>query len=107
MRKRINKYTIIYGSIITIICLIIESLVQLKFSFIFALSFIVGVFTGLLNLFITDFNLSRLEFNMISKPKVYFTIAHIIKFIIYGIALYSCAYLFGYLTSLFIYNKRF
>ena len=99
MRKRINKYTIIYGSIITIICLIIESLVQLKFSFIFALSFIVGVFTGLLNLFITDFNLSRLEFNMISKPKVYFTIAHIIKFIIYGIALYSCAYLFGYLTS--------
>ena len=74
MRKRINKYTIIYGSIITIICLVIESLVQLKFSFIFALSFIVGVFTGLLNLFITDFNLSRLEFNMISKPKVYIAI---------------------------------
>ena len=99
MRKRINKYTIKYGFIVTIICLIIESLIQLKFSFVFAISFVSGLFAGLLNLLITDFNLSRLEFNMITKPKLYFTIAHIIKFIIYGIVLYLCAYFFGYLTA--------
>lgn len=99
MKKRINKYSIQYGLVVYILCFAIESLVQWRFSYKFSLAFIVGLFTGLLNLTITDFNLSRLEFNMISKPKVYFTIAHIVKFIIYGIVMFFSAYFLGYLTS--------
>ncbi len=99
MRKRINKYSIHYGIVVCILCLIIESLIQLKFSLRYSLSFIIGLFTGLLNLMITDFGLSRLEFNMVSKPKIFFTFTHIVKFIIYGLVMFACAYLFGYFTA--------
>ena len=99
MRKRINKYTIHYGIVACILCLVIESIIQLKFSFRFSLALIAGIFTGLLNLWITDFGLSRLEFNMVSRPKVYFTLSHIVKFLIYGLVMFACAYLFGYFTA--------
>lgn len=99
MRKRINKYTVHYGIVVCILCLIIESLIQLKFSFKFSAAYILGLFTGLLNLLITDYGLSKIEFNMISRPKIYFTFSHITKFIIYGLVMFSCAYLFGYFTA--------
>ena len=99
MRKRINKYTIHYGIVVCILCLIIESLIQLKFSFKFSTAYIIGLFTGLLNLLITDYGLSKIEFNMISRPKIYFTFSHITKFIIYGLVMFSCAYLLGYFTA--------
>lgn len=99
MRKRINKYSLLYGLIIFILVIIIESIIRMKFSFIYSVSFVLGLFTGLLNLFITDHNLSKVEFNMISKPKIYFTFSHVFKFIIYGIVLFASAYFLGYLTS--------
>jgi len=99
MKKRINEYTIQYGIVAYILCFIIESVVQLKFSYRFSLTFIIGLFIGLLNLAITDFGLSKLEFSMVSKPKIYFTLLHIIKFIIYGLVMFACAYLFGYYTA--------
>ena len=98
MRKRINKYTIIYGLILFVVALILESLIQFKFSWIYSVSYIIGLFTGLFNLMITDFGLSKLEFSMESKPKIYFTLLHIVKFVIYGIILFLSAYLFGYYT---------
>lgn len=99
MRKRINKSTIIFGSIVSLIILLVESLVQLKFSFIFTIAYVLGLFTGLLNLMFSDLGLSRLEFSQVSKPKVFYTLLHILKFIIYGIVLYSVAYFLGYLTT--------
>lgn len=99
MRKRINKSTIIFGSIVSLIILLVESLVQLKFSFIFTIAYVLGLFTGLLNLMISDMGLSRLEFSQVSKPKVFYSLLHILKFIIYGIVLYSVAYFLGYLTT--------
>ncbi len=98
MRKRINKFSIIIGIVLLVICIIVESLVQLKFSFIYGISFAVGLFTGLFNLFLTDATLSKLEFSMVSKPRVFYTSVYIIKFLIYGIVMFLSAYLLNKYT---------
>lgn len=99
MRRRINKYSVIYGLIIFVLCLIIESVIQLKFSYVFAISFVVGLFTGLLNLYITDIGLQKLEFSMVTKPKVFYSGLHIIKFLIYGLIMFLFAYMLGVYTA--------
>lgn len=95
MIKKISKQTLIFGLPLCLIILIIESLINWQFSFFYSLAFIIGLFTGLLNLYITNRGLKPLEYNAVSKPKLFYSLLHILKFLIYGLVLYFSTLFFG------------
>lgn len=99
MKKRIYSKTLLFGLFFTIIILLVESIVQLKISFNFTLAFNFGLFTGLANFFLSDKSLERLEFSNVSKPKIFYTFVHILKFIIYGIVLFFSTMFLGFYTA--------
>lgn len=98
MRKAINKYSLLFGFVIFILMLIIESLICFKFSYFYSLAYLFGLVTGLFNLFLTDLGLSRLEYSSVNRPKIFYTFLHIFKFVIYAIVLYISVVLFGKYT---------
>lgn len=98
MIKRIIKNSLFFGFIVLIIILLLESIISLKFSFKFSLAFIIGLFTGILNLCITNRSLEKLEFSDVSNPKLFYSAIHLVKFIIYGIVLYTSTYYLGLYT---------
>lgn len=99
MIKRVIKKTIIFSIPVSILILLLESVVQSKFSFVYFLAYDIGIFTGILNLLLTNAGLNALEFSRVSKPKVYYSLLHVLKLIIYGIVLYCCALYLGVYTS--------
>lgn len=110
MIKRIIKKTIIFSIPVSILILLLESVIQSKFSFVYCLAYVIGVFTGILNLLLTNAGLNALEFSRVSKPKIYYSLLHVLKLIIYGIVLYCCALYLGVYTSFtctfgMIFNK--
>ncbi len=110
MIKRINKYSIILGLIVSLVILLIESIIQLRFSYCFSLTFIIGLFTGLLVLFISDLSLEKIEYGYVSKPKIFFGGFAIFKMLIYGVVLYFSTLYFGLYTAFtcafgFLFNK--
>lgn len=110
MIKRVIKKTIIFSIPVSILILLLESVIQSKFSFVYCLAYVIGVFTGILNLLLTNAGLNALEFSRVSKPKIYYSLLHVLKLIIYGIVLYCCALYLGVYTSFtctfgMIFNK--
>lgn len=99
MIKIIRNKSLIFGSIVSGIILLIECLIQLKITFNFTLAFIIGLFTGIINLYISNKSLERIEFNDISRPKFFYSFIHILKFIIYGVVLYLSTYFLGFYTA--------
>ncbi len=99
MKQKIYNYSLIVGLFVTIITLIIETLICLKFSYKYSLTFNIGLFTGLFNFFLNDKSLERLEFNNVSKPKIFYMIVNVLKFIIYGVVLFFSTKFFGLYTS--------
>lgn len=99
MIKKITKNSLLFGSIVFVIILLIESIIKLKFSFNFSLAYLIGLFTGLLNLFISDKSLERLEYSEVSRPKFFYSIIHVLKFIIYGVVLYFSTLFLGMYTA--------
>ena len=99
MIKRITKSSLSFGCIVLIVTLLLESLIQLKFSYNFSLVYLIGLFTGLLNLFISDKSLERLEFSDVARPKIFYSLIHLLKFIIYGVVLYTSTYFLGFYTA--------
>lgn len=99
MKKKIYKYSLLFGIILAIVIIVVETIIIKKFNVNYSLAFIIGLLTGLLAFFLSDKSLERLEFNTVSKPKVFYTLVHIIKYIIYGIILYLSTYLLGTYTS--------
>lgn len=97
--KRIIKTTIFFSIPVCLLILILESIIQWKISFFYCLSFVIGLFTGILNLLITDFGLRKLEFSEVSRPKAYYSLLHILKLVIYGVVLYFSTKLLGLYTS--------
>lgn len=110
MIKRVIKKTIIFSIPVSILILLLESVIQSKISFVYFLAYVIGVFTGILNLLLTNAGLNALEFSRVSKPKIYYSLLHVLKLIIYGIVLYCCALYLGVYTSFtctfgMIFNK--
>lgn len=99
MIKKITKNSLLFGLIVFVIILLIESIIQLKFSFNFSLAYIIGLFTGLFNLFISDKSLERLEYSEVTRPRFFYSIIHILKFVIYGVVLYTSTLFLGLYTS--------
>lgn len=99
MIKRIVKNSLFFGLFVFIIILLLESLIQVKISLNFSLAFVFGLFTGLLNLFISDKSLERLEYNEVSRPRFFYSLVHVLKFVIYGVVLYTSTYFFGLYTA--------
>lgn len=86
MVKRISKVTIIVSLIIGCIVLLIESLITKAFSFKFTIGLFIGVVTGLLNLFITDHAIEKVQYNMVKNPKAYFPSINLLKLLIYALS---------------------
>lgn len=99
MKKKIYKYSLFFGIIISIVIIIIESLILRRFNVNFALAFIIGLLTGLFNFFLSDKSLERIEYNNVSKPKLFYSLIHVLKFIIYGVILYLSTYFLGMYTA--------
>lgn len=99
MIKKIVKNSLFFGLFVFIIILLLESLIQVKISLNFSLAFVFGLFTGLLNLFISDKSLERLEYNEVSRLKFFYSIVHVLKFVIYGVVLYTSTYFLGLYTA--------
>ena len=99
MIKRIVKNSLFFGLFVFIIILLLESLIQVKISLNFSLAFVFGLFTGLLNLFISDKSLERLEYNEVSRPRFFYSLVHVLKFVIYGVVLYTSTYFLGLYTA--------
>ena len=86
MLKRINKVTIIVSLIIACLIFVIESLIVKQITYKFTLSFIIGVVTGLFNLFITDHAIEKVQYNLVRNPKAYFPSVNLIKLLIYALS---------------------
>lgn len=86
MLKRINRATIVCGIVIAIIILLTESLITNSFHFQFVSAFILGLFTGLLNLFISDKAIEKVQYNLVRNPKAYLPSINILKLLIYALA---------------------
>lgn len=99
MTKKINIYSLFYGSIIFIFIIIVESLIKWQLSFSYSLAFVIGLFTGVINLIITDKSLKRIEYNDISKPRIFYGSVAVLKYIIYGVAIYASTCIFGLYTA--------
>lgn len=99
MIKRIVKNSLFFGLFVFIIILLLESLIQVKISLNFSLAFVFGLFTGLLNLFISDKSLERLEYNEVSRPRLFYSLVHVLKFVIYGVVLYTSTFFLGLYTA--------
>lgn len=99
MIKKIVKNSLFFGLFVFIIILLLESLIQVKISLNFSLAFVFGLFTGLLNLFISDKSLGRLEYNEVSRPRFFYSLVHVLKFVIYGVVLYTSTYFLGLYTA--------
>ena len=99
MKKKIYKYSLLFGIIISIVIIIIESLILKRFNVNFTLAFIIGLLTGLFNFFLSDKSLERIEYNNVSKPKLFYSLIHVLKFIIYGVILYLSTYFLGMYTA--------
>lgn len=118
MTKKISYYSLLFGSGVSILTLIIESLLSKQFNFTYTIAFIIGLLIGLFNLFLTDKSLNRLEF--VSKPKIYYSGSYVVRFIIYGLTLwftvsfigkfevFTCAFgmLFNKIMIYYIYLVR-
>ncbi len=87
MLKRINKATILCGLVIAGIILLVESLINNGFHYQFALAFFLGLGTGLLNLFISDKAIEKVQYSLVRNPKAYFPAINILKLLIYGLVL--------------------
>ncbi len=99
MIKRIIKTTVFFSIPTTLLILILESIIKWEFSFFYSLAFILGILSGILNLLITDYGLSQLEFSNVSRPKAYYSLLHVLKLVIYGVVLYFSTKLLGLYTS--------
>lgn len=84
MLKRISKVTIICALGCGLITLIIESVIQKQFSYYFSLALLIGVATGLFNLFLTDHAIEKVQYNLVKNPKAYFPSINLIKLLIYA-----------------------
>lgn len=99
MIKIIRNNSLFFGAIVSSIILLVESFIELNFKFNFSLAFIIGLFTGIINLYISNKSLERIVYNDITKPRLFYSLVHVIKYIIYGVVLYLSTYLLGFYTA--------
>lgn len=95
MKKRIIQNSYFYGIIVFLIAIIIESLTLLKFSILYAVSFLIGLCVGIVIFMFNDFTINKLINSEISRPRVYFSFTHIFKMIIYGVFMFLVAKFIG------------
>lgn len=95
MKKRIIKNSCFYGIICSLLIILVESIIQLKFSVLFSVSFFLGLIVGIGVFILNDYAICKLLNNEVSKPKVSFSFLHIIKILIYGLCMYFVAQIIG------------
>jgi len=99
MIKKITRSSLLFGFFVFVIILLIESIIQLGFRFNFSLAYVIGLFTGLFNLFISDKSLEKLEYSEVSRPRIFYSLIHVLKFVIYGVVLYTSTLYLGLYTA--------
>ncbi len=103
MTKIIRNVTLISALFISVLILVLHSIITKTFAYSYTISFILGTFSSVFCLYITDWSLEKFERRELNNPKAWFVSISLLKFIIYGLTFALALLIFDYLSVIFVF----